>query len=367
MKNSTKQKQNSFAEDVEFGLSGDPKFLSSKYFYDDEGSRLFQEIMKLPEYYLTRSEREIFRKQTEDIYKAFRAENSEFDLIELGAGDGTKTSLLVEYFLERKTKFSYVPIDISSEALNFLTEKFTAEFPSLDIQTEQGDYFKTLETFKEKSERRKIILFLGSNIGNFREEQALEFFKHLREVMNAEDLIFIGFDLHKNPKTILNAYDDSQGVTSRFNLNLLKRINRELGADFNTEEFSHYASYHPTECAARSYLISHKEQTVFIKSLGKSFHFKKWEPIYMEVSQKYNLEMIEKLAAVLELVFDRSSRHFGDGKYIRTAVVCFGPFQCAQYAGRSRNSRIAFVPFQTQVVEIVGRFKLKEFIQIKRV
>lgn len=294
---STKQtKQNTFAEDVDEGLSSDPKHLSSKYFYDDEGSRLFQEIMTLPEYYLTRSEREIFRKQTEDLFKEFQAEKSEFDLIELGAGDGTKTSLLVDYFLKNDAKFRYVPIDISSEALSFLTNKFHTEFPDLDIQPEQGDYFKTLESFKEKSDKRKIILFLGSNIGNFREEQAVEFFRHLREVMNEDDLIFIGFDLHKNPKTILNAYDDSQGVTAKFNINLLKRMNRELGANFNIEEFSHYASYHPTECAARSYLISQKEQTVTIKSLKKEFHFKKWEPIYMEVSQKYNLEMIKKLA-----------------------------------------------------------------------
>lgn len=296
MNNSTKQKQDSFAVDVEAGLSSDPKFLSSKYFYDDEGSRLFQEIMKLPEYYLTRSEQEIFQNQTEEIFQAFRANTDDFDLIELGAGDGTKTSILVEYFLAKETNFRYVPIDISSEALNFLTKKFNNEFPNLNIQTEQGDYFKTLETFQEKRERRKIILFLGSNIGNFKEQQALEFFKHLHQVMNKEDLIFIGFDLHKNPKTILNAYDDSQNVTSKFNLNLLKRINRELDADFNIEEFSHYASYHPTECAARSYLISHKEQKVVIKSIDKSFIFKKWEPIYMEVSQKYNLEMIDRLA-----------------------------------------------------------------------
>ncbi len=296
MKNSTQIKQNTFAEDILEGLSDNPKHLSSKYFYDDEGSRLFQEIMKLPEYYLTRSEDEIFRKQTEDIFNAFKADESEFDLIELGAGDGTKTSLLVDYFLKQNADFRYVPIDISSEALNFLTDKFNTEFPNLNIQTEQGDYFKTLQTFSDKSDKRKIILFLGSNIGNFREKQAVEFFKHLREVMNSDDLIFIGFDLHKNPKSNLNAYSDSQDVTAKFNLNLLKRINRELGANFNTEEFSHYASYHPTECAARSYLISQREQTVFIESLNKEFHFKKWEPIYMEVSQKYNLEMIENLA-----------------------------------------------------------------------
>ncbi len=311
MLNSFKQKQDTFAEDILEGLSESPKHLSSKYFYDDEGSRLFQEIMKLPEYYLTWSETEIFRKQTEEIYDSLDAGGREFDLIELGAGDGTKTSLLVDYFLKKKTKFRYVPIDISSEALNFLTEKFNVEFPDLDIQTERGDYFKTLEAFNQSSDRRKIILFLGSNIGNFREQQAVEFFKRLREVMNEDDLLFIGFDLHKNPKTILNAYADSQDVTSKFNLNLLKRINRELGANFDTEEFSHYASYHPTECAARSYLISQKEQTVFIKSFDKEFHFKKWEPIYMEVSQKYNLEMIEKLAdesgfCILKNFFDEN-------------------------------------------------------------
>ncbi len=296
MQSASETKQNTFAEDVEKGLSANPKFLSSKYFYDDEGSRLFQEIMKLPEYYLTRSEFEIFSKLNEEIFDAFEADSAGFDLIELGAGDGSKTSILVEYFLKRNADFRYVPIDISQEALNFLTEKFHREFPALSIQPERGDYFKTLETFSELSDKKKIILFLGSNIGNFSEERALEFFKELRNVMNECDFLFIGFDLHKNPKTILNAYDDSQGITAKFNMNLLKRINRELGADFNIEEFSHYASYHPLERAARSFLISQKEQIVDIKSLGKTFEFKKWEPIYMEVSQKYDLEMIEKTA-----------------------------------------------------------------------
>lgn len=296
MQSSSVSKQNTFAEDVLKGLSSNPKFLSSKYFYDDEGSRLFQEIMKLPEYYLTRAEFEIFQAQTSNIFTAFNADSAEFDLIELGAGDGTKTSLLVEYFLEKRADFRFVPIDISSEALNFLTEKFTKQFPNLKIQTEQGDYFRTLETFKEKFDKKKIILFLGSNIGNFSETQALDFFKHLREVMNPQDLIFIGFDLHKNPKTILRAYDDANGITAKFNLNLLKRINRELGANFNIEEFSHYAAYHPTERAARSFLISQKQQIVHIEAINQSFEFEKWEPIFMEVSQKYNLGMIKELA-----------------------------------------------------------------------
>lgn len=297
MQSSSAAKHYTFAEDVEKGLSSNPKFLSSKYFYDDAGSRLFQEIMKLPEYYLTRSEYEIFSTRAGEIFDAFAAATGEFDLIELGAGDGSKTAVLIDYFLKNGAVFRYVPVDISAEALNILAEKYKEQFPDLDIQAEQGDYFKTLEAFTKKTDKRKVVLFLGSNIGNFSAEQALRFFKNLRQTMNERDSVFIGFDLHKNPKTILNAYDDSQGITAKFNLNLLKRINRELGANFNIEEFSHYAMYHPLERAARSFLISQKDQTVYIASLGKTFEFKKWEPIYMEVSQKYGEKMIEKLAA----------------------------------------------------------------------
>jgi len=288
--------QNIFADDVRRGLSAAPKFLSSKYFYDDEGSRLFQEIMKLPEYYLTKSEYEILSGQTKEICAAFGAETGEFDLIELGAGDGAKTSLLVDFFLKRQTDFTYVPIDISAEALKCLTEKFAAQFPNLSIQAEQGDYFLTLQTFKSKSARRKIILFLGSNIGNFGKAQAQDFFKSLRAVMNDDDRLFIGFDLQKDPRTIVRAYDDAQGVTAEFNLNLLTRINRELVADFNRAEFSHYASYHPIEGAARSFLLSRRAQTVFVKTLNETFEFAAWEPIFMEISQKYSPEMIEELA-----------------------------------------------------------------------
>lgn len=313
MQSARETKQNTFAEDVLQGLSADPKYLSSKYFYDDEGSRLFQEIMKLPEYYLTRSEYEILSNQTANIFKAFDTGNEEFDLIELGAGDGLKTSVLVGYLLKQNSDFRFIPIDISSEALNVLTDKFSVKFPDLEIAPEQGDYFKTLKTFSEKSNKKKIILFLGSNIGNFSEEQALQFFKDLRRVMNDRDLLFIGFDLHKNPKTILNAYDDSLGITAKFNVNLLKRINRELDADFNIEEFSHYASYHPLERAARSFLISQKDQTVTIGALSKTFEFKKWEPIYMEVSQKYGERMIEKLAQ--ESGFKVEENFFDENKF----------------------------------------------------
>lgn len=252
--------------------------------------------MQLPEYYLTRAEFEIFRSQTAEIFEAFANGKPEFDVIELGAGDGTKTAVLIEHFLTQNINFTYSPIDISQEALDFLSAKFAKKFPTLSMNPKTGDYFNILETLKTESSRRKILLFLGSNIGNFSRVQNLEFLSRLRGVMNVDDLLFIGFDLQKDPRVILRAYDDAQGVTAEFNLNLLKRINRELGANFDIERFSHYAVYRPTECAARSFLISREEQTVFVEALGKSFSFKAWEPIFMEISQKYDLEMIEDLA-----------------------------------------------------------------------
>jgi dimethylhistidine N-methyltransferase len=297
MRNSSKPQKDTFAFDVLEGLSASPKRLSSKYFYDDEGSRLFVEIMKLPEYYLTRSEVEIFTTHASKIYAAFDAAGDPFDLLELGAGDGSKTSLLVSHFVENNSDFRYIPVDISAEALSYLENIFHAKFPDLEICPEKGDYFHTLETLNSRSNRRKIVLFLGSNIGNFRGKQAVEFFRGLRKSMNDGDLMFIGFDLHKNPKTILGAYDDTRGITSRFNLNLLKRINRELGADFDPDEFLHYASYHPIEKAARSFLISQRKQSVHIASLDKTFEFEAWEPIFMEISQKYDLQTIENMAA----------------------------------------------------------------------
>jgi L-histidine Nalpha-methyltransferase len=305
-----------FAEDVLRGLSSTPKYLSSKYFYDDEGSRLFQEIMKLPEYYLTGCESEIFSQQGDAIYRAFANGDDAFDLIELGAGDGTKTALLIGQFLKHDADISYSPIDISQEALDALTEKFEREFPALKMSAMNGDYFKILQSLKNGGGRRKVLLFLGSNIGNFSRDQAIDFFRQLRGVMNDDDLLFVGFDLQKDPHVIAAAYDDPQGVTARFNLNLLTRINRELGGDFDIDKFIHYANYRPTEGAARSFLISRNKQTVEISALGRSFDFDQWEPVFMEISQKYSLAAIESLAresgfAVKHDFFD-SRRYYCD-------------------------------------------------------
>jgi dimethylhistidine N-methyltransferase len=305
-----------FAEDVLSGLSASPKWLSSKYFYDDEGSRLFQEIMKLPEYYLTETELEIFSTQGGQIFEAFGEDPGGFDLIELGAGDGTKTAVLVGAFLKKQAVFSYSPIDISQKALDALTAKFGNDFPALDIRPLTGDYFNILRTLKNSGGRRKVLMFLGSNIGNFSRAEAVSFFKQLRAVMNPDDQLFIGFDLQKDPRVIEAAYDDAAGVTAAFNLNLLARINRELNADFDLQKFSHYALYAPDECAARSFLISREDQTVSVEALGRSFRFDKWEAVFVEISQKYSLRMIGELAsesgfAVVTNFFD-SRRYYAD-------------------------------------------------------
>ncbi|MEO7675020.1 MAG: L-histidine N(alpha)-methyltransferase [Pyrinomonadaceae bacterium] len=297
MNTSTSLELTQFAEDVLHGLTSTPKRLSSKYFYDDEGSRLFQEIMKLPEYYPTRAEYKLLTEQADEIGRAFTEGAGSIDLFELGAGDGTKTAVLIEHLLDKKADFTYLPIDISKEACDALSSKFNEKFPELKIEPHHGDYFKILDSLKNGSGRRKVILFLGSNIGNFNRDEAVEFFLHLRSVMNAEDCLFIGFDMQKDPRVIVSAYDDAAGVTAAFNLNLLRRINRELGADFAIENFSHYAQYRPVECAARSFLISREKQTVHVTALNRSFEFEQWEPIFMEISQKYTTAMINELAA----------------------------------------------------------------------
>lgn len=308
---STSPELTAFAEDVLRGLSSAPKQLSSRYFYDDEGSRLFMEIMKLPEYYLTRAELKVFNEHKESIFEAFTERGLQpanvpelrdearvpVDLIELGAGDGTKTAVLIEHFLEKGIDFTYSPIDISQEANDALSEKFHEKFPQLRIEPHTGDYFNVLDSLKNGSDRRKILMFLGSNIGNFSRDKAVIFFSRLRGAMNPGDRLFIGFDMQKDPRVIVAAYDDPQGVTAAFNLNLLQRINRELGADFNLDKWSHYAQYRPVECAARSFLISREKQTVRISALNRAFEFDQWEPIFMEISQKYTRAMIEELAA----------------------------------------------------------------------
>ncbi|MCK5856427.1 MAG: L-histidine N(alpha)-methyltransferase [Bacteroidales bacterium] len=285
-----------FAQDVESGLSAKNKYLSSKYFYDDEGSRIFQDIMQMPEYYLTDCELEIFQEQKQSIYESFTRGKSKFELIELGAGDGLKTKVLLSYFLVQDCEFEYAPIDISEEAIVNLLSSVKEDFPLLNVNGRVGDYFVLLDDINRNCFTQKVLLFLGSNIGNFQEEEALFFLRKLHNVMHKDDLLLIGFDLKKEAHIILDAYNDSHGHTAKFNLNLLKRINRELGADFDIAEFKHRETYNSESGLAKSELVSLSRQEVKVKALNKMFYFEKEESIFMEVSQKYDAEYIMYLA-----------------------------------------------------------------------
>lgn len=286
-----------FAEDVREGLLQTPKTLPSKYFYDEQGDKLFQTIMGLGEYYLTRCEFEIFSEQKEAILRSFLGDDDAFRLVELGAGDGTKTKVLMSHFLEAGADFTYNPIDISQNVLDQLKGDLGNALPDLKVEPIQGDYFDALEELNRHHSRKEVVLFLGSNIGNFSNEEAELFLGKLADNLSEGDLLLIGFDLMKNPQTILNAYNDKLGVTKEFNLNLLTRMNNELGADFDIEKFKHFPTYNPINGETRSHLISTADQKVYIEVLDTTFHFDAWEAIHTEVSQKYSPKMIEQFAA----------------------------------------------------------------------
>lgn len=285
-----------FQEELDRGLSAKPKSISSKFFYNEKGDELFQEIMNLEEYYLTDCEFDIFNLEKKDILKEISPNNEPFNLIELGAGDGSKTKVLIDYFLSKGIDFSYHPVDISKHILDSMEIDLKKEFPSLEIQTINKEYFAALSDLNKISDRKNVVLFLGSNIGNFDEQTLAEFFESYSNSSKKGDQLLIGVDLKKDPNTILSAYSDSEGVTAKFNLNLLERANQELGANFNLDNFKHYASYNPENGEARSYLISLKDQDVYIESLNKTYSFSKSEYIHTEISKKYNLSELDKMA-----------------------------------------------------------------------
>jgi len=284
-----------FYNDVIAGLTASPKYLEAKYFYDGTGDELFQEIMNSPEYYPTNCELEVFTRQTDALAQAIIADGSPFDLIELGAGDATKSTHLLRHLLHKQANFTYLPIDISGHVINYLNETLPQTLPGLQLTGLTGEYFDMLKKAAELSDKRKVVLFLGSNIGNMPVEDAEGFCREMHKHLSAGDSVLIGVDLKKNPKTILAAYNDAQGFTSQFNLNLLTRINQELQADFKLDQFEHYPTYDPQTGSCKSYLISLTDQQVQI--CDETVNFVKDEYIYMEISQKYTIEETSLMAA----------------------------------------------------------------------
>lgn len=300
-----------FARDVDEGLSAAQKRLSSKYFYDDNGSRLFQQIMQMPEYYLTDCEQEILQLQAAEIGAAIELPDP-FRLIELGAGDGQKSQFLLKQLLEDQRNFVYAPVDISAEANQLLEERMKAALPGLRVESITSDYFELLADPSRAGGEPVFLMFLGSNIGNFPAEAAVSLLQKFAGFMQAGDKLLIGFDLKKDPGRIKLAYDDPHGITRAFNLNLLLRINRELGADFMPDQFEFYSHYDPLSGEVRSFLVSQKAQDVHIDALEKTYQFDRFELIWTEVSKKYSLAEIEELALAGGF---RLKNHFLDCKH----------------------------------------------------
>jgi L-histidine N-alpha-methyltransferase len=305
---------NQFYTDVIAGLTSSAKRLNSKYFYDAVGDKLFQDLMNSPEYYPTDCEMEIFTSHTAELAKEITADGDAFDLIELGAGDASKSSHLLSYLIDKKANFTYLPIDISANVISYLNVTLPVTLPGIKITGLQGEYFDMLKKAASISNNRKVVMFLGSNVGNMPVTEAEVFCRELRNNLSPGDMVLVGVDLKKNPKTVLAAYNDKGGITEKFNLNLLERINRELQGNFDISQFDHYATYDPESGACKSYLISLSNQEV--KIVGETISFKKDEYIYMEISQKYTVEQINNMAKVagfkpLNQVFD-SKKWFVD-------------------------------------------------------
>ncbi|MCX2486721.1 L-histidine N(alpha)-methyltransferase [Pedobacter sp. MR2016-24] len=310
---------NQFLEEVLNDLSNSPKRLNSKYFYDEKGDKLFQDIMNCPEYYPTDCEMEIFTAHTKELALALKNGFNTFDLVELGAGDATKSSHLLRELVDMQVEFTYMPIDISSSMISYLEESLPLKIEGLSVQGLNGEYFDMLQQSNQLSSRKKVVLMLGGNLGNETPENALAFCRKMRSVLQEGDILLVGFDLKKHPATILAAYNDAAGFTRDFNLNLLHRINSELGGNFDSTQFEHYPTYDPSTGACKSFLISKIDQEVIIS--GQTFIFEANEFIFMEISQKYSVTETEELAAACGF---RTVRHFFDHKqwFVDTVWQC---------------------------------------------
>jgi L-histidine N-alpha-methyltransferase len=283
--------------DVVTGLQSQPKHLSSTFFYDQQGSALYQQITELEEYYLTRCEFEILKTHGRTICERYFGHGRPVNLVELGAGDGRKTRVLLRELLDARVDFQYVPIDISESAMKELIVGLQNEFQDSRLQCFGlvGDYKDGLQWLSAQQHFRKnFVLFLGSSIGNFTRENAIHFLRGLSQILREGDELLLGADLLKDPKVMTAAYMDSRQVTSSFNLNLLSRINRELGADFDIRQWYHYAFYRSDIRAVESQLISKVAQRVHLGAL--TFSFGAFEPIHTEYSHKYLLEDLQQIA-----------------------------------------------------------------------
>src|SRR5262245_2598868 len=304
---------NAFARDVRAGLVQTPKSLPPKYFYDELGSRLFEAICWLPEYYLTRAESEILQTSAAEIVAAVEGP---VRLLELGSGSAEKTRHLIEALLAKQPELHYLPVDISDSSLELSSQRLLRLYPGLRITAFAADYFTALQALARRVPAdpncRTVALFLGSNIGNFGRDESREFLRSVRKLLRPNDGLLLGADLKKSPEILLPAYDDALGVTAAFNLNLLARINRELGGDFDVRRFRHGAAYNEEPGRVEIRLKSLKQQIIHIRALDLEVHFDEGETIHTENSYKFDLDQLSALAR--DTGFSRAKTWFDDAR-----------------------------------------------------
>ena len=283
-----------FADDVRAGLGAAPKRLSPKYLYDDLGSALFEAITLLPEYYLTRAEREILAREAGAMIDAL---GGPIEIVELGSGSAGKTRLLIAEALRRQRALSYHPIDISPGALVASAKGLIGDFDRLSVRAHASDYFDVLADGGLDTSERVLALFLGSNIGNYEPPMAAELLRSLARALGPGDGLLLGVDLKKDPAVLERAYDDPTGVTAAFNKNLLGRINRELGGTFDLRAFTHRARYDEQKGSVDSFLVARHAHDVGIAALDLRVAFAYGESIHTESSHKFSRDDIAAMAS----------------------------------------------------------------------
>lgn len=291
-----------FACDVVVGLRSRPKSLPSRWFYDERGSGLFSKIMDTDAYYPARTEWEILRQHGSDL---LATSERELDVLDLGAGDGRKTETIIATLESFGVSVRYVPIDISIDALNGTVTRIAQTMPNVVVQPIEGSFNDGLRATRKRG-RPRLVLFLGSNIGNFDMAQARRFLFRIWAELQEGDRLLIGFDLKKDIAVLLRAYNDPEGYTREFNLNLLDRMNRQLGADFNREAFEHFGTYNAITGAMESYLVSRVAQRVGISALSLHVDFEPWEAIRTEYSYKYLPKDVLQLATDTGFTVEKS-------------------------------------------------------------
>ena len=283
--------EKTFSEEISSSLNRDFKFINPKFFYDKKGSDLFEKICSLPEYYPTRTEISILRKLQPELSSYI---DETFRLVELGSGTSVKTRLILDILTKLQDSVEYFPIDIS-EILTESSEELLKNYDSLHITGIIDTYEGGLEFLKNFDDKKNLIIFLGSSFGNFSPNDGFEFLQKTYSTMKSGDLFLVGLDLVKDKPILESAYDDSQGVTAKFNLNILSRINDELDADFNLKNFSHHAIYNEEKQRIEMYLKSLVNQSVIVSKSDLLLNLEKDELIHTEHSHKYQLSQIHEL------------------------------------------------------------------------